>query len=394
MKVGIKKTILLVEDEVILAMSEEMNLEKYGYSVITVTTGEEAIEAVKSTTEIDLILMDINLGAGINGTEAAETILKERDIPVLFLSSHIEPEVVEKTENITSYGYVVKSSSITVLDASIKMAFKLFDANKEINQQNMLIKAGNEQLRETIEELETGRNRLTSIFRAAPTGIGVVTDRIIVEVNQKICEMTGYQNEELIGKTARILYPTQEDFDFVGREKYAQIRARGTGTVETQWKCKDGEIIDVLLSSTPLDVNDYKKGVTFTALNITESKRVEQSLEASEEKFSKIFQSSPYPIMIIDTVNGSFTDVNESVVKNIEYSKEELIGKTAVELGILKPDIAQQTKRLTAESGQFSNLEISVKSKSGKTLSVLAAGQLVMINEHAYLIQTIMENAS
>ncbi|MEI6389363.1 MAG: PAS domain-containing protein, partial [Spirochaetota bacterium] len=127
-----QKTILLVEDEFLLALAEKAQLEKYGYKVITANTGEKAIDTFKDGHAIDLVLMDINLGSGIDGTEAAQLILNDRDVPIVFVSSHIEPEVVEKTEKITSYGYVVKSSSITVLDASIKMAFKLFDANRKI----------------------------------------------------------------------------------------------------------------------------------------------------------------------------------------------------------------------------------------------------------------------
>jgi DNA-binding NarL/FixJ family response regulator len=85
--------------------------------------------------------MDIDLGGGIDGTQAAEAILKERDIPIVFLSSHTDPEVVGKTEKITSYGYVVKSSSMTVLDASIKMAFKLFAARMEAKQRDESLRA-------------------------------------------------------------------------------------------------------------------------------------------------------------------------------------------------------------------------------------------------------------
>ncbi|MEI6388132.1 MAG: PAS domain S-box protein, partial [Spirochaetota bacterium] len=131
-----KKTILLVEDEFLLAMNEKSQLIKYGYNVIAVNSGENAVEAMNGDSSIDLILMDINLGSGIDGTKAAEQILKDHDIPIVFLSSHIEPDVVEKTEKITSYGYVVKNSSITVLDASIKMAFKLSDANKKTMKLN------------------------------------------------------------------------------------------------------------------------------------------------------------------------------------------------------------------------------------------------------------------
>jgi len=125
-----KKTILLVEDEAILALTGKMLLEQYGYNVLTADSGEKAVESSDKISGIDLVLMDINLGSGIDGTQAAEIILKTHDIPLVFLSSHTEPEVVDKTEKITSYGYVVKNSGITVLDASIKMAFKLFDAKK------------------------------------------------------------------------------------------------------------------------------------------------------------------------------------------------------------------------------------------------------------------------
>ena len=142
-----KKTILLVEDEVLLAMTGKMQLEKYGYFVRTVTTGEKAVEAVETSSDIELILMDINLGTGIDGTQAAELILQDHNIPVVFLSSHTEPEVVEKTEKITSYGYVVKNSSITVLDASIKMAFKLFDASTKEKEKEAALRESAEMMR-------------------------------------------------------------------------------------------------------------------------------------------------------------------------------------------------------------------------------------------------------
>ena len=73
-----KKTVLLVEDEALIAMSEQKMLEKYHYRVILAYSGEEAIEIATATPGIDIILMDINLGAGIDGTQAAEKILENR----------------------------------------------------------------------------------------------------------------------------------------------------------------------------------------------------------------------------------------------------------------------------------------------------------------------------
>ncbi len=142
-----KKIILLVEDEALIAMAQKKALEKHGYGVITAHSGEKAIEKVRTTPDIALILMDINLGTGkMDGTECAEVILKERDIPVLFLSSYTQPDIVEKTEKITSYGYVVKDSGETVLDASIKMAFKLHKAKQEIKENEQSLSKTNERL--------------------------------------------------------------------------------------------------------------------------------------------------------------------------------------------------------------------------------------------------------
>ncbi|MDY6951669.1 MAG: PAS domain S-box protein [Thermodesulfobacteriota bacterium] len=131
------------------------------------------------------------------------------------------------------------------------------------------------------EALRESEARLESIFRAAPIGIGMVVDRVLMQVNTRLCEMTGYSAGELLGQDARMLYPTQEDYEYVGREKYNQIRDHGTGTVETRFKRKDGKVIDVLLSSTALDRNDLSKGVTFTALDITQRKQAEEILQQS-----------------------------------------------------------------------------------------------------------------
>jgi CheY-like chemotaxis protein len=135
------KEILLVEDDAITAMAEKKQLTDYGYTVKHLNSGEESIKEICSNqNKYDLVLMDIDLGDGIDGTDTSKKILECIDIPIVFLSNHTEPEVVEKTEEITSYGYVVKTSGFTVINAMIKMAFKLFDAKKEISERDKLQK--------------------------------------------------------------------------------------------------------------------------------------------------------------------------------------------------------------------------------------------------------------
>ena len=151
-------------------MAKKQQLAKLGYTVDHVLTGEAAVSyALDADSRPDLILMDIDLGKGIDGTEAARQILNETDIPVIFLSSHTEPEVVEKTEKITSYGYVVKNSVITVLDASIKMAFKLFEAYRSYNSRNQELYAIAEELEQANEELTSTTEELAKT-RVLPGG--------------------------------------------------------------------------------------------------------------------------------------------------------------------------------------------------------------------------------
>ena len=166
------------------------------------------------------------------------------------------------------------------------------------------------------EALRESEGRMLSMFRAAPTGIGVTINRALKQVNERICEMTGYSAEELIGRNARILYPSDEDYEYVGREKYKQITAHGTGTVETRWKHKDGHTIDVLLSSTPMDLHDLTKGVTFTALDITESKRSREALRTAHERFLTVLESIDATIYVADLETYEILFMNKNMIKS------------------------------------------------------------------------------
>ncbi|MHC1742747.1 MAG: cache domain-containing protein [Syntrophobacteraceae bacterium] len=160
-----------------------------------------------------------------------------------------------------------------------------------IEELHLLAESANRMLDNRVraeDALRRNEEKLKSIFLAAPTGIGVVVRRVIVEANDRLCEMTGYDREEMLGRNARMLYPSDEDYEWVGREKYRQISEKGTGTVETRWQRKDGRIIHVLLSSTPLAPDDLSQGVTFTALDITERKSAEEERIRLEEQLMQV----------------------------------------------------------------------------------------------------------
>jgi PAS domain S-box-containing protein len=278
-----RKTILLVEDEAIIALDEKASLAKYGFEVLISHTGEDAVKACESNHEIDLILMDIDLGRGMDGTEAAKIILKERDIPVLFLSSHAEPEIVEKTQKITSYGYVVKGSSSSILDVSIKMAFKLFDANQTIKNDAATIAERNRLLESLIEKFP-GR-----VFWKD-------TNSVYLGCNTEEARAFGLQSpREMIGKTDQELHLGEDKAGhYRDGDRYIIETGRPIQFVEEYRLNEEGEQVSEISSKLPLfDANGKVSLIFGMSIDITERKRLEDGLTASNEMLQKVLDSIP-----------------------------------------------------------------------------------------------------
>ena len=272
-----RRTILLVEDEAILAMSEKLQLEKYGYEVALALSGQEAVRIAHADEDIRLVLMDIDLGDGMDGTEAAAIILKTRKVPIVFLSSHTEPEIVETTEKITSYGYVVKNSGMTVLDASIKMAFKLFHATRELELGSKIIHERN-QLLERILDRFPG-----SIFWKNK-------ESIYAGCNTAHAKSAGFERpSELIGKS---------DFETVWKDGQADyhrgfdIKVMRSGesilNIEHAYRLPDGEPAWEEWSKVALhDEKGDISGVLGIAVDITKRKKLESELRESERRLNR-----------------------------------------------------------------------------------------------------------
>jgi PAS domain S-box-containing protein len=143
------------------------------------------------------------------------------------------------------------------------------------------------ELKAAQEALRKNEALLKSILQSAPIGVGIVHDRILGWVNEGMTEMTGYEGDEIKGKSARVLYPDEEEFERAGREKYAEIEGRGKAAVETRWKRKDGTLFDVHLSSAPIDPANLSAGVVFTALDITAQKKAARILLFAKEDLEK-----------------------------------------------------------------------------------------------------------
>ncbi len=120
--VGYMKTILYVEDDHIIALFTERLLRKQGYYVLGARSGTEAICTLGDNPFVDLIILDIDLGEGINGIETAELINEVYNIPILFLSGHTDLGIISKAMECSPVDYIVKNGSDHALMASIKKA--------------------------------------------------------------------------------------------------------------------------------------------------------------------------------------------------------------------------------------------------------------------------------
>ncbi len=137
--------VLLVEDQTIIALATSGRVTTYGYDVSVAHTGEEAVELVRSALEkrtpFSLILMDIDLGPGIDGVETSRRILEHQDVPIVFLTAHTEPDYVKRVREVTRYGYVLKSSNDLILRLSMEMAIDLFETTRRAQEQEREIEA-------------------------------------------------------------------------------------------------------------------------------------------------------------------------------------------------------------------------------------------------------------
>ncbi len=176
------------------------------------------------------------------------------------------------------------------------------------------------------EALRRSEATLSSIFRAAPIGLGMVTNRVFDWVNDEIIKMTGYSHRELKGQSARMLYPSQEEFDRVGKLKYADIHITGAGSILTRWKRKDGTMIDILLSSSALNRDNLTAGVVFAVLDITDRKRAEEALAAEKERLDVTLKSIGDAVVATDT-NGNILIFNQVAEELTGWTYEDALGQ-------------------------------------------------------------------
>ena len=314
-------TILIVEYANRTALVMKEKLETCGYKVIIADSIEKAIDAINGLVAIHLFLLDIALISKMDETGLVRQI-SAYDSPLVFLTSHSESNIIEKTEGIPSYGYVDKDSGIAVLDASIKLACRLFteQKRKESIQQDNFVLA--ERLKEVLENSVNAsykRNLQTDSYDYMSPVVSAVTGFSLEEVlsfsSEKIASMTHPDDmKEMLALVVDVSDKSKTGKSF---------------QIEYRMKHKDGHYIWILHKfKFTADASGRIVARIGSISDSTEQKTLEIELAQERNLFKSLMNSSSDYIYFKDR-DSKFIKANKAVAKYLGLpDPSEMLGKT------------------------------------------------------------------
>ena len=314
---------MLVEDEALVALRQRKLLEQAGYRVATAQSGEAAVETVDTDGTINLILMDIGLGAGMDGTQAAQTILANHSLPIVFLTNRDDQEHVEQAEQITRYGYVLKSSGDRVLLQALRMAFELFDAHRELTAQE---------------------NRLHQIIDDAPIGIYESWETgSFRSMNREMARLLGFDGVE----AAMTHYRDLANEFYVDAARRKELFE----TLERDGIVQDFQLDAVNAAGRRLTLRTNARvlmrgpegGMLVSGFLVDETRRrkAEAALSSSLEQYRSVVRLAQ-EIIVRSDAEGVWTFVNNEACRFFGMQREELVGRRF--LDFVHPDDHPETR--------------------------------------------------
>ncbi len=254
--------VLVVEDENIVALDIQNRLEGLGYEVVGVaSSGERAIDLALKTRP-DILLMDIRLKGAIDGIEAASAIVKQLQIPVVYLTAYADAQTFERAKVTEPYGYIIKPFDELELKTTLSMALYKHKIQQDIREREQRLQA-----------------ILNSIEDAV---IGTDDSGKIIFLNPKAEALTGCSAETALGAPLETVFnPLQlQEENEAAREKLNTLSEHGPPFFNKMLlKNSRGKsyIIEVAISKLS-DISNKRQGAVIVFRDITERQNFDQVL--------------------------------------------------------------------------------------------------------------------
>jgi two-component system, cell cycle sensor histidine kinase and response regulator CckA len=210
-------------------------------------------------------------------------------------------------------------------------------------------------------------------------------DGNIVFANKSAYESRGYMKKELIGMNlSKIIIPEQNK---LFSHRISELLRMGQLRFESTHIRKDGSVFSTETQVKLIEIEDNKYCCSVIR-DITERKRSEVELQMSKSLLSSAFNKNPLLMTISDMATGKYLDVNDSFCKVSEFSREEAVGKTSVELGWISGVERERLARELKKNGQVIGLELNFRSKNKTRVICRFAGEVIKTTEGDRLFST------
>lgn len=238
-----------------------------------------------------------------------------------------------------------------------------------------------------VDALLESEQKFRSFFDASLDPI-VITDTEtgkILDVNEEFIRRTGFSRSKAQEKTTLELGLWR---DAETRQKLLE-RLLSDGylrDVETRQVSRSGRVVPTMVSAVSVRVGG-RDCIVAVLRDITQIKKAEDELRASEHKFREIFDSSLDYIVLLSLAEGRILDVNREFTRGLGYTREEALGKTTVELGVwTQRELRRSLDREVRNHGLFRSIEVKLRAKDGRILHCLSSAVVTQISDEHYIV--------
>ncbi|MEW6260876.1 MAG: PAS domain S-box protein [Thermodesulfobacteriota bacterium] len=230
------------------------------------------------------------------------------------------------------------------------------------------------------ERLVQSEGRFREIFEKAELiAVMIAPDGTVSYCNDYLLQLTGWMRDEVIGYSWFDRFLPEEDREAIHRMFLESVRVGNLPKVhENPIVTRKGERRLIVWNNVLMGTSEEPDGTASIGRDVTEERRMQQLLRAADERFRLAFLTSPDSININRLSDGLYIDINEGFCQITGYRREEVIGKTSLEINIwVDPEDRKRLVEGLLRDGIVRNLEAKFRMKDGSHLDGLMSAAVI-----------------